>query len=128
MADLYLDHNVSRRIAGLLRDYGHTVATARDLGLDYAGDDEHLLTAAARGWILISHNHGDFELPHDAWRRWTAEWRVADQHAGILLVPQPPHVSPEQAAEIVNDLLSTLSSLVNALYIWRQSRGWQRRM
>ena len=57
MANFYTDHDVSLRVASLLRQLGHTAVTARDLGLERAGDDEHLLTAAQRGWILVTHNN-----------------------------------------------------------------------
>ena len=72
MADAYADHNMSFDIVGLLRHAGHRVVTARDLGLDHADDDVHLLTAAQRGWTLLTSNSKDFRLLHDAWRRWSS--------------------------------------------------------
>ncbi len=71
MASIYLDHAVSAHIAARLRYYGHYAVTARELGLDAAKDDEHLLVAAQRSWIFVTHDEGDFTLLHDAWRRWS---------------------------------------------------------
>ena len=49
MADLYADHNIALPLVRLLRNRHHMVITARDIGLDHARDDLHLLTAAERG-------------------------------------------------------------------------------
>ena len=87
MASFYTDHDVALQVALLLRQIGHTAITARDLGLERAGDDEHLLTAAQRGWILVTHNRQHFLLLHDAWRRWLRVFGVSTVHAGILHTP-----------------------------------------
>jgi hypothetical protein len=55
VADFYFDHNISVEIAGLLRMAGHTAVTADEIGLAGATDDEHLLVAAERRSILVSH-------------------------------------------------------------------------
>ncbi|MGI8827950.1 MAG: DUF5615 family PIN-like protein [Chloroflexota bacterium] len=68
MAELYLDNDVSLRLAPLLRAAGHRVITTRELELADATDDAQLLTAAQQHWILITSNRGDFRLFHDAWR------------------------------------------------------------
>jgi len=70
VASFYVDHDVSQHTARELRDAGHSVVTVRDLGLTPAGDDGHLLRAAQNGRILITHNASDFQLLHDAGRRW----------------------------------------------------------
>ena len=118
MADLYADHNIALPLVRLLRNRHHAVIAARDIGLDHARDDLHLLTAAERGWVLVTHDKADFELLHDAWRRWSQAWQVGRQHAGILVVP---HWAPGQMAQEIDAFLQSGPPLANALYR-RQSR------
>lgn len=66
MADAYADHNVSFDLVGALRSSSHRVVTARGEGLDHAGDDVHLPTAAEHGRVLPTSNARDFRLLHDA--------------------------------------------------------------
>jgi len=84
VASFDTDHDVALQVAVLLREHGHMALTARAIGLERAGDHEHLLTAAQRGWILVTHNRQDFFLLHDAWRRWFQVLNVSVVHAGIL--------------------------------------------
>jgi hypothetical protein len=127
VAGFYLDHNVAADVARLLRGSNHAVITAHDQGLGAAGDDEHLLLAAQRGWTLVTHNRKDFLLLHDAWRHWASAWGVAEPHAGILIVPQPPGASHAQIAAALEALISGGPSLTNQLYLWRPASGWQHR-
>lgn len=91
MAAFYLDHNVAVQVAHMLRAAGHDIVTARDLGLDHASDDEHLLTAAQQVRILVSHNRADFVLLHTAWQRWTAAWQAGQRKARRH--PDPPAIA-----------------------------------
>lgn len=125
MADLYLDHNVAIPLAPLLRGAGHTVVTARELALEHAGDDEHVLNAAQQRRILVTHNRADFVLLHAAWQRWSTAWRVSERHAGILILPQPLAV-PRMGQAII-DFLQRGQAIENELYEWRPSTGWSRR-
>ena len=126
MAALYLDNDVSWRVRDLLRR-GHTVTTARDMGLSAAGDHEHLFTAAAQRWVLISYNAGHFEVLHDAWLYWSRHWNIAHPpaHSGILIVP---HMSAHDIlAREVDAHLASGAPLENQLYRWHARRGWVRR-
>jgi predicted nuclease of predicted toxin-antitoxin system len=125
VASFYTDHDVALQVALLLRQIGHTAITARDLGLERAGDDEHLLTAAQRGWILVTHNRQHFLLLHDAWRRWLRVFGVSTVHAGILI---PPHGFPSQTVQLLHDFLTSGLPLSNELYVWRSSSGWTHRL
>ena len=124
MASLRLDHDVSRDAAGLLRQAGHQANTAWEEGLARAKDDEHLLLAAQGGQVFITHNHEDFFLLHDAWRRWSIAWQVDVRHAGILVIPQWP---AERIATEVDAFLQQGLPLSNELYHWKPSVGWVRR-
>lgn len=126
MAALYLDHDVTVRMAAPLRAHGHSVSITRDLGRERDKDDQQLLTAAQNGWILLACNWKDFILLHDAWRHWPRAWHVTPvpEHAGILIVPQPwPAIS---AAAEIDRFLQSSPPLTNALYRYTPTRGWLR--
>jgi hypothetical protein len=122
VAAFYTDHNVSIWVAPELRAKGHRASTVRDLGLESAGDDEHLLVAAQRGWILITHNRQHFILLHNAWSRWTTAWNVSWRHPGILILEQGI-LPPDGLATEIHQLVQANQSLVGRLYEWRR-RTW----
>ena len=122
MAAFYTDHNVSIWLAPELRAKGHSASTARDLGLEAAGDDEHLLVAAQQGWILITHNRQHFILLHNAWSHWTAAWNVSWSHPGILILEQGI-LPPDGLATEVDHLVQATPTLMGRLYEWRR-RTW----
>ena len=124
MADFYLDHNVALELATDLRALGHTTRTARDLGLEAAADDEHLMRAAQEGWILVTHNRKHFHLLHYAWVRWTAVWRVAWRHSGILLLP--PDVPSQTLAQHIHWLIQSTPSIAGELHELRLGYWLQR--
>ena len=127
MAALYIDHNVSRETSARLRQYGHAVLETRERGAVRAKDDEQLLIAASENWVLITHNRKDFELLHDAWRRWSTAWQVAPAHAGILLLPQEAPWTPEVLATEINRFLLSGIALTTELYRLKASGTWERR-
>lgn len=120
-----MDHDVSLHVALLLRQLGHRATTARDLGLERAGDDEHLFIAAQRAWILVTHNRQHFCLLHDAWRHWLPAWGVPVMHAGILI---PPQGLPDHTIQLLQEFFASGLSLLNELYVWRLASGWTRRL
>jgi hypothetical protein len=126
VAELYADRNIRRDVRLRLGALGHAVTTTGDLGLDRATDDIQLLTAAERGWILLTNNERDYVLLHDAWRRWSVAWGVAPQHAGIIVPKQ--EWSVDRATTEVGRLLGTGTTFANALYQWHGGLGWIRRV
>jgi predicted nuclease of predicted toxin-antitoxin system len=122
--ELFVDHNVSARVADLARLDGLDVLTAVDAGLERAGDEEILLFAAAQQRVVVTHNAEDFFLLHDAWTRWSRVWQVAEQHAGILVLEPQPY--PRLVAELRSFLPAT-GAFPNELYWWRAWSGWLRR-
>lgn len=125
---LYLDNDVSGDVARLLRQAGHSLLTASDVGLANVGDHEQLITATKMRRVLVSHNAKDYRLLHDAWRRWTEVWRITRPHAGILIIPQPPTWSSPRAAHEIADFFSLELVIENELYEWRRgTRRWERR-
>ena len=124
MAAFYLDHNVARQLADLLRLAGHDARTAPELGIERAGDEEFVSLAARSARILLTHNARDFTLLHAAWRRWSREWGVTVHHSGIMVLIPP--LLPPQAAQEVIALLGSGQSLQDELFTWRRHRGWTR--
>ena len=125
MANLYTDQNVSAQIVPLLQARGHQIVAARQLGLERAGDERHLLTAARNDWILITNDRDDFRLLHDAWLLWSADWQVARTHAGILIgIQEWPAM---RAADKIDTFLLRNPRLVNRLYEFRTGRDWVQR-
>lgn len=122
VADIYSDENVSFDVVGGLRGRGHGVFTALDLGLGRADDDIHLLSAVQRGLVLLTCNRKDFVLLHGAWRRWSAAWRVAADHAGVIILPQIWPVG--RAIRELDTFLASAPNLANTLVLWRADGGW----
>ncbi|MGI8855688.1 MAG: DUF5615 family PIN-like protein [Thermomicrobiales bacterium] len=112
-----------RKLPPLLRTAGHDSVTARELRMEAAGDDEHLLVAAKTDRILVTYNVKDFRLLHDAWQRWSGDWNVARRHAGILIIPDSwlaPH-----ATEQLDAFVQAVQSVANELHEWNQI--WRQR-
>lgn len=118
MARFHLDHNVSQKIAPLLRTAGHDVVTARELRMESAGDEEHLLIAAKSGRILVTYNVKDFRLLHDAWQRWSRDWGVIRHHAGILIIPDN-WLAPYAVWQL-DAFVQATPSISNELHEWNQ--------
>lgn len=78
----YLDECADLSVAALLRQRGLSVtaaSTERQTGLE---DDEQLIHASSRDWVLVSHNAKDFI-------RWHSEFLKRHiAHGGIILVPE----------------------------------------
>jgi uncharacterized protein DUF5615 len=127
LARLYLDHNVSQRLARLLRT-NHDVVSARDLGLTRLTDDAQLLAAVRDDRLLVSHNRGDFALLHDAWLTWPAAFGLAlPPHPGLLVLDPAPH---EALSDVLDAFLAATppARLANETFWWHHRNGWRRRI
>ena len=127
MVRLYLDSDVSIRLAPLLRAAGHDAATTEELGQRGATDDEQLLTAVRETRTVVTHNRKDFLLLHDAWRRWPAAvGAVFPSHPGILVLDHrlDPELAPVLAAFLA---AAPPAPAAGELYWWRVGSGWHRR-
>ncbi len=122
MAGFYLDHNVARRVALLLRAAGHTAMTTRELGGERNGDEMQLLMAASRGYTLITHDE-DFLRIHRDWTHRSRVLRMTPTHAGIVLIPAFPIWDVERTAREVELFLQRDVPLKGTLYEWARG-GW----
>ena len=121
MVAFYLDANLSAALAWELRRWGYAAMTAAALGYRHAKDYEHMVFAAQRGEVLVTHDR-DFILLHKAWRHWTSVWQVQEHHAGVLIIPDT-WLAPKASLEI-HAFIQTGQPLVNQAYEWKQQRGW----
>jgi len=79
--NLYLDDDMKNPLlAQYLRQAGHDVHMPADACLDGAEDPEHLTYTIKSGRVLLTGNHGDFELLHNLIQQ------ARGHHPGILVV------------------------------------------
>lgn len=127
MAAFFLDEDVPEDLAPLLTERGHSIATTRTEGRKGAPDPHQLLSAAGRGWTLVTLNRGDYRLLHDAWLLWSHEWGVNPSHAEILIAEHVRRANFPVIATAIHDLASASDvRLANSLYDWRAAVGWRR--
>lgn len=103
----HLDQDVGARLKHQLdvRFADDVAKTAAELGLQRASDGHHLIEAAKANRIFVTNNGKDFITMQDAWMRWSAEWGVHPEHAGILIIPQSwgPHLTAQEIAAFLGD-------------------------
>ncbi len=101
-----LDQNLRQTTAVYLRDLGFDAVSTRDLGLEYASDDEILAVASEQGRIVLTYN-GDFGNVRDY---------PLGSHAGIIRLRVHPQID-EVLHPILKQLLNfaSVESLAGAL-------------
>ena len=78
---LYLDEDISPKVADILRKSGMDVLSAHETGMLGASDVEQLSYAAAEGRALVTRNRDDFITL-------TVQFFEAlKQHKGLIIVP-----------------------------------------
>jgi predicted nuclease of predicted toxin-antitoxin system len=78
---LLLDEHISTVVASQLRDRGHDVVAAVEVGLEGVGDSQVLSWAAAERRAVVTNNIQDFRPLH------ANSLTTGGAHYGILLVP-----------------------------------------
>jgi hypothetical protein len=128
MGDLYLDEDVSGDTGRRLISLGDDALDARGV-LEHATKvHQHLAMATRLGRVLVTHNAADYLLVHLAWREWFEEFVESPrpEHAGILLLPQPPELGAIEIADLVHAFVAerTMAELRNRLFQWSKRGGW----
>ena len=110
---VYLDECVDVALADALRRRGFIVTIARDHGPVGAGDEEQILYATSRGWIILSHNARHF-------RRWHRAFvETGRSHDGMILIPETGPVSRlALRAAMMLDWIATLGDHRGRLFRW----------
>ncbi|MFN8591767.1 MAG: DUF5615 family PIN-like protein [Thermomicrobiales bacterium] len=128
-----LDENVTHRLASLLRSYGWSADSAKELGRLGLSDVQALLSAADDGRTFITHNSRDFRALHEAWVTWRQRWLTEaerqtgvpvglSRHGGILIVPPLPIYD---LAGIIMDFATATDPPADRLFAWSAARNWQ---
>jgi len=79
---LYLDHDISYRVAEQLRARGHDAIGAWEVGNAELPDQAQLEYAAGQGWVLVTCNAQDFVPLYLEW------WNAGRHHSGIITSEQ----------------------------------------
>lgn len=124
MARFYLDHDVGLRLARLLNEHGHDARTSLHEQTTHFRDGLHLLYATRADRIVLTHNERDYLELHHAWHAWTAAWGVAEQHRGVIVIPQDAGWGLHQMAEEVELVLDRTAAVENRLFRWTAEQGW----
>lgn len=99
-ASLYIDEDITSRLAPALRQRGFDAIAAHEAGLKADEDELHLSFAAERGMILLTSNRDDFIRLA---RKWATDKR---RHYGIVISPQ---FSDRQFGELLRLVLNLLN-------------------
>ena len=127
MAAFYLDEDVALRLARLLTDRGHVVATTEQERCKGAPDARQLLHAAERGWVLVTNNGDHYRLLHDAWLTRSHAWGAGVPHNGILILPHVVAADLPLLAEAIDQLVrDPAAPLASTLYEYASATGWRR--
>jgi len=97
--EFYLDEDVSRLVADLIRARGFAITTTQEAGQGGRSDEEQLNYAVGRGMTLVTHNRADFELLASRY------FNSGVKHYGIVIAVQRP------AHEIARRLLVILDQV-----------------
>jgi len=106
---LYTNEDVPPRLATLLRQRGHRVASAYDVGMVARPDEHHLSYAATNGMTMLVFSGRDYLLLVQRWRS------VGRPHAGILIADPFPNRQLDQLLRRILAFLhrTTLNQMVN---------------
>lgn len=102
-ASLYIDEDITDRLAIALRQRGFNAIAAHEADLISDSDETHLAYAAEYKMILLTSNRDDFI-------RLAREWVVAGRdHYGIVVAPQ---FSNRQFGELLRLVLNMLDQVM----------------
>lgn len=79
---LYIDADISRKLAQVLRGRGFDAVAAREVGMAEASDDEQMAYAAAEGRAILTCNAQDFTPIFRAY------WQSGRNHSGVIVTQQ----------------------------------------
>ena len=97
---LYLDEDISPKVAVILRKKGMDALSAHETGMLEASDEEQLSFAAAEGRVMVTRNREDFITL-------TVQFFEAlKPHNGLIIVP---HTLPGSEFSRLSSLLANFS-------------------
>jgi hypothetical protein len=124
VAQFFLDNNVTGALHALLVGDGHTMFTSRGEGIASGDDITQVLAATDRDAICVTHDTEDFLLVHRTWLALAARWQQADEHAGIIVLPQE---GESELHRYLADFVQSRRPTRNIYWRYRPSDGWTQR-
>lgn len=79
---LYIDADITPKLAGALRERGHDAVSAHEIGKAEVSDEEQMAFAAEEGRALLTCNAQDFAPLFEAY------WLAQKAHSGVLVSQQ----------------------------------------
>jgi hypothetical protein len=79
---LYVDADITPKLARALRERGHEVLSAHEAGNADASDNEQMAYAVAEGRALLTCNAGDFTTIFEDY------WYADCEHSGVIVSEQ----------------------------------------
>jgi hypothetical protein len=121
-----LDENVTERLIMLLILLGYDATSVGRIGSKGWNDASQLLNATAIKHVVVTYDAEDFELLHQAWRRWSAAWNVdpLPRHAGILAIRPDKGLTAREVAEAIDAIAQREPKLANRFFGWTRRAGW----
>jgi len=91
---LYLDEDMSSRVAQALRERGHDVISSHEVGNDGLSDEEQLQYATEQGRHLVTYNCRDYIVLADCW------YRLGRHFTKILLMRESRYPRHDIGAQV----------------------------
>ena len=79
---LYIDTDISPRLARVLRSRGYDAVSAYEVGNEALSDEEHMAFAASQRRALLTCNAQDFTPIYEQY------WFAGTEHAGVMVSEQ----------------------------------------
>ena len=97
---LYLDEDISPKVAQILRKKKIDAVSAHEAGMQGASDEDQLTAAVAEGRVLVTRNRDDFIILTVSF------FEDLKPHFGLLIVP---HTIPGSDFNLLSNLLTTFA-------------------
>lgn len=117
MARLYLDEHLHALVSPL-RNYGHDVVFAVDIGGQGKTDAWHFREALASQRTLLTLDRKDFQYFHRLWTTLRIVGVVETEHAGILRAVQTKGFTYSEWLPVLQDKLVMAQELRGRMYTW----------
>jgi uncharacterized protein with PIN domain len=106
---LYVDADITPRLARALRERGYDVLSAHEAGMAEASDSEQMAFATAHERALLTCNAGDFTAIFEDY------WDADREHFGLIVSEQLE----------LGEMIRRVTRLLDAVDLEDMRRGWK---
>lgn len=106
---LYLDADITPKLARLLREHGYDVLSAHEVGNVELSDPEQMSFAASQGRALLTCNAQDFTPLFEEY------WDADQEHSGVIVSEQLP----------IGEMLRRMRNLLNSVTADEMRNNWR---